>query len=79
MAEAFEKGKKVLSNQNYEIKSFIADGDKLSIEVMWTETLAMAFGGLTIGSQMCDDSAMFFLSKEGKIVSQRNYDCFYPW
>ena len=79
MAEAFEKGRKLLSSQNYEITSFIADGDILSIEVRWTGTLAIAFGSLTIGSQMRADSAMFFVFKDGKIVSQRNYDCFHPW
>ena len=79
MAEAFEKGKKLLSSQKYEITSFIADADRLSIEVRWTGTLAMAFGGLSLGSQMCADCAMFFVFKDGKIVSQRNYDCFYPW
>lgn len=79
MAEAFEQGKKLLSSQNYEITNFVADGDRLSIEVRWTGTLAMAFGSLGIGSQMRADCAMFFVFKDGKIVSQRNYDCFYPW
>ena len=79
MADAFEKGRKLLSSQSYEIKSFIADGDKLSIEVRWTGTLALAFGSLAAGSQMRADSAMFFQFKGGKIVSQRNYDCFESW
>src|SRR5579871_2834039 len=46
MAEAFEKGRKLLSNQSYEIKSWVAEGDRLSIEVMWTGTLAVAFANL---------------------------------
>jgi ketosteroid isomerase-like protein len=79
MAEAFEKGRKLLSSQSYEIKSCVADGDRLSIEVLWTGTLAIAFGSLSAGSRMCAHSAMFFQFKEGKIVSQRNYDCFEPW
>ena len=79
MADAFEKGRKLLSSQSYEIKSFTADGDKLSIEVHWTGTLAVAFGSLAAGSQMRADSAMFFHFNGGKIVSQRNYDCFESW
>ena len=79
MAEAFEKGRKLLSSQSYEIKSCIVDGDKLSIEVLWTGTLALPFGSLSVGSQMRAHSAMFFQFKDGKIVSQRNYDCFEPW
>src|SRR5215472_5629794 len=79
LADAFEKGRKLLSSQSYEIKSSVADGDSLAIEVLWTGTLALAFGSLSIGSQMRAHSAMFFLFKDGRIVSQRNYDCFEPW
>lgn len=79
MAEAFEKGRKLLSRQTYEIKNFVADGDKLSIEVLWTGTLAMPLSSLAAGSQMRAYSAMFFQFNDGKIVSQRNYDCFEPW
>jgi ketosteroid isomerase-like protein len=79
MAEAFEKGRKLLSSQSYELKSCVADGDKLSVEVLWTGTLAAAFGSLAPGSRMRAHSAMFFQFKDGKIVSQRNYDCFEPW
>jgi len=79
MAEAFEKGRKLLSSQSYEIKSSIVDGDELSIEVLWTGILALPFGSLSVGAQMRAHSAMFFQFKDGKIVSQRNYDCFEPW
>ena len=79
MAEAFEKGRKLLSSQSYEIKGFVDDGDMLSIEVLWTGTLAVAFGSLHAGSQMRAHSAMFFQFADGKIRSQRNYDCFEPW
>jgi ketosteroid isomerase-like protein len=79
MAEAFEKGRKLLSSQSYEIRSFVADGDRVSVEVIWTGTLALAFSSLSIGSQIRAHSAMFFEFKDRKIVSQRNYDCFEPW
>jgi ketosteroid isomerase-like protein len=79
MAEAFEKGRKLLSSQSYEIRSCVAEGDSVSIEVLWTGTLALAFGTLSVGSKMRSHYAMFFQFKDGKIVSQRNYDCFEPW
>jgi ketosteroid isomerase-like protein len=79
MADAFQKGQKLLSSQSYEIKSWVADADRVSVEVLWTGTLALAFASLAVGSQMRAHSAMFFQFKEGKIVSQRNYDCFEPW
>lgn len=79
MAEAFEKGRKLLLSQTYEIKNSVVDGDRLSIEVLWTGTLAMPLSSLAAGSQMRAYSAMFFQFKDGKIISQRNYDCFEPW
>jgi len=79
MAEAFERGRKLLSSQSYEIKSRMSDGDRVSVEVLWTGTLALAFSALAVGSQMRAHSAMFFEFKHGRIVSQRNYDCFEPW
>ena len=79
MADDFEKGRRLLSSQSYEIKGCVADGDRLSIEVFWTGTLALSFGSLSVGSQMRAHCAMFFQFKDEKIVSQRNYDCFEPW
>ena len=79
MAEAFEKGRKLLSSQSYELRSCVGDGDKVSVEVLWTGTLAISFGSLAAGSQMRAHSAMFFQFKDGQIISQRNYDCFEPW
>lgn len=79
MADSFEKGRKLLSHQSYEIRNCIAEGDRVSLEVLWTGTLAVAFGSMAAGSQMRAYSAMFFEFKDGKIVGQRNYDCFEPW
>ena len=79
MKSAFEKGRKLLAKQTYEIKHALAEGDSVSVEVLWTGTLAVGFGNLTAGSQMRCHSAMFFTFEEGKIATQRNYDCFEPW
>ena len=79
MAAAFEKGRKLLSSQTYEIKNAVTNGDSVAVEVLWTGTLAIGFGSLTAGSHMRCHSSMFFEFKSGKICSQRNYDCFEPW
>ena len=79
MADAFEKGRKLLASQSYEIKNYVLNGDKVSLEVLWTGKLAIGFGSLVAGSEMRAHSAMFFEFVDGKIVSQRNYDCFEPW
>ena len=79
MGEGFERGCKLLSKQTYEIKHALVEGDSVAVEVLWTGTLSLSFGNLTPGTQMRCHSAMFFRFKEGKIASQRNYDCFEPW
>jgi ketosteroid isomerase-like protein len=78
-AEGFEMGRKLLSSQTYEIKNAVVHENSVAVEVLWTGTLAIAFGNLTAGSPMRAHSAMFFEFNDGKISSQRNYDCFEPW
>lgn len=74
MAEAFEKGRKLLSNQSYELKTYVADGDRLWVEVLWTGTLEVALGSLAARSQMRAHSAMFFEFKDGRIVQQQQWN-----
>ena len=78
-AEAFEKGRKMFSRQTYEITNQSATGNTVALEVLWTGTLAIPFGTLAADSQMRCHSAMFIEFRDGKIVAQRNYDCFDPW
>jgi hypothetical protein len=57
----------------------VVSGNIVALEVLWVGKLAAPFGDLKAGSEMRVHSAMFFEFKEGKIMSQRNYDCFEPW
>ena len=79
VSEAFEKGRKIFTRQTYEITNEVINGSTVALEVLWTGTLAIAFGTLAAGSQMRCHSAMFLEFRDGKIVAQRNYDCFEPW
>lgn len=78
-ADAFEKGRKLFSRQTYEIANHAVTGNILALEVLWTGTLAIPYGSLAAGSQMRCHSSMFLEFRDGKIVAQRNYDCFEPW
>ena len=71
MAEAFEKGRKLFSGQTYEIKSYVVDGDRVAIEVLWTGTLAVPSASLAAGSEMRAYSAMFFEFRDDESASQR--------
>lgn len=72
MAEAFEKDRKLFSSQTYEIRNHVVNGERVAVEVLW-------IGNLAAGSEIRAHSAMFFEFKDGKVVSQQNYDCFEPW
>jgi len=78
MSEGFEKGRKLLSAQTYEIRNALAQDNLVAAEVLWIGTLAISFANLAAGSQMRAHSAMFFEFRDGKIAHQRNYDCFEP-
>ena len=79
MLEAAERGQKALSSQHYEIKHEVASGDTVALEVLWVGTLAIPVAGLSAGSQMRAHFAAFLEFRDGKILAQRNYDCYHPW
>ena len=79
IAGAFQRGRKLFTQQTYEITNHLAAGDNVALQVLWTATLAIAFGSLNAGAQMRCHSAMFLEFCGGKIISQHNYDCFEPW
>lgn len=79
MAESFEKGRKLLSSQTYQVTNHVVSGNTIALEVLWIGRLAVPFGALAAGSEMRAHSAMFLEFRDGKIAAQRNYDCFDPW
>jgi hypothetical protein len=69
-----------MASQSFEVLSMFADGDTVVVESEWSGTLAVPLGDATpAGSVMKARFAQFFVIDAGKIVAQRNYDCFYPW
>ena len=77
--EGAERGKKLMARQIYRITHEIADGDRVALEVEWVGTLAVPFGTLPAGGQMKAMSGVFLDFREGKIIRQRNYDCYEAW
>lgn len=74
-----EQGQKLLRSQTYEIRSALAQGERVAVEALWTGTLAVPLGTLAAGANMQAHFAMFFELQDGRIRRQRNYDCFEPW
>lgn len=79
LLRGMEAGKKSTSNERYEITSLIAEGDHVAVEAVWSATLNVPFGSLAAGQTMRAHLAMFLTWRDGKIVGQRNYDCFEPF
>jgi len=79
LREAGERGRKVMTAQRYEVLNAIESGDQVALEIQWTGTLAVPFESIPAGGQMRARFAVFLEFREGKIVRQRNYDCFEPW
>jgi ketosteroid isomerase-like protein len=73
------KGLEILSSQSYEIRNALAIGDCVALEIFWRGTLAIELKGLKPGDEMTAYSAIFLQFREGKIIAQRNYDCFPPF
>lgn len=79
MEQSFRKGRVLLAQQSYQIRNQVAGANTVALEVLWTGQLTSALGTLPAGSQMRAHFAMFLDFEDGKIISQRNYDCFDPW
>jgi ketosteroid isomerase-like protein len=74
-----ERGKAVVSRQTYEVRGAVAQGDRVALEVLWTGVLAVPVGTLAAGDAMRAHFGVFIDFRDGKIVGQRNYDCFEPF
>lgn len=74
-----DQGKKLLRSQCFEVKSETVQGDRVALEAVWSGVLAVPLGALAAGATLRAHFAMFFELADGRIRTQRNYDCFEPW
>jgi ketosteroid isomerase-like protein len=77
--DAAARGQQVMTSQRYEILQVLAEGDRVAVEFLWSGTLSVPLGSLPAGAEMRGRFAVFMEFRDGRIVSQRNYDCFEPW
>ena len=73
------RGQELMKDQCYEILSLIADGDRVALELDWRGTVAVPLGLLTPGTVMRDHVAVFLEFRDGRIATQRHYDCYEPF
>jgi hypothetical protein len=74
------KGRQLLTGEHYEIVGELAAKDRVALEVLWSGTLAVPLGDqLPAGSTIRARFGVFLVFEAGRIIAQRNYDCFEPW
>ena len=79
LGDAYEQGRKILQSQSYKLQRIVENGDEVAVELEWNGVLAVPVMNLAAGSEMKAFVAMFLTFRDGKIVSQRNYDCYPPF
>ena len=79
METASAKGKEILNSQHFEVLNAYTDGDTVILEVEWSASLKIPFGTIPAGKPLRDRSAIVLKFRDGRIVHQRNYDCYDPW
>ena len=76
LKEAYLKGKAVLQSEKYKIINSYEQNNIVIIEAEWIGVLAVPFGSKKIGDEIKANFAQFYEFENGKILNQRNYDCF---
>jgi len=74
-----ERGQQVIRDQRYQVRSIVAADDRVALEMIWSGTLKVPLGGLPAGHTLRAHLGCFVELHDGKIVAQRNYDCYEPW
>jgi ketosteroid isomerase-like protein len=73
------KAKQILIDQRYEVVHALAVGDEVAMEVEWTGRFNVGFASTAAGQPIRAKLGMFLTFRAGKLVSQRNYDCYEPF
>jgi ketosteroid isomerase-like protein len=78
---AYGQAQKLLRSQRYEVRRIVEHGDEVAVELEWSGVLAVPVAAMNLaaGHEMKAFVAMFLTFRDGKIVSQRNYDCYPPF
>ncbi|MGW5875708.1 nuclear transport factor 2 family protein [Nocardiopsis terrae] len=76
LASASREGPALLAEQDFEVVNAVAAGDRVAVEVAWSGVLAVPLGELVAGQVLRAHVAAFMEFRDGRIIAQRNYDCY---
>ncbi|MFT3935320.1 MAG: nuclear transport factor 2 family protein [Chitinophagaceae bacterium] len=78
LLESAEAGKKMLSNQRFDLIHFFESGDTVVAEYNWMGELKTRVGNLKQGQVLKAHICTIFEFRDEKIYRQRSYDCYEP-
>jgi ketosteroid isomerase-like protein len=73
------KAAQITLEQAYTIRTVVGTGDELALEVDWVGRFNIPFASTPAGQPIRASLGMFMTFRDGRIVSQRNYDCYEPF
>ena len=76
MLKDLPRGRQVLRSQRYPIDVIFAGGDKVTVETRWEGILNIPLGALQPGDAMVAHICMVFTLRDGRVIAQKNYDCY---
>ena len=79
LKQARARGKALLSAERFDLLGSLASGDQVAMELRWSGTVAHDAGPFKAGQTLRARFALFLQFRDGRIVRQRNYDCFEAW
>jgi ketosteroid isomerase-like protein len=79
LKQARARGKALLSGERFDLIGALASGDQVAMELRWSGTVAHDAGPFKTGQTLRARFALFLELRDGRIVRQRNYDCFEAW
>ena len=79
LLERSGRARELLSSQHYEVRSTLASGRGVALEVEWRGVMAKSLGPFREGQELRAAIAVFLELENGRIKRQRNYDCYYPF
>ena len=74
-----QQGGKILRENRFEITNSFAAGDWVTLEMVWTGTLAIPLGAMVPGDELKAFIATILQFKDGMIITQHQYDCYEPF
>jgi ketosteroid isomerase-like protein len=79
MKQARVRGQSLLRSEEFKVLSAVASEDQVAMELSWRGTIAVDRGPFRSGQELRARFAVFLEFRDGRIIRQRNYDCFDPW